>query len=179
MQCAPHVAPSTMNAIVQVESGGNPLAMNINGEQRLARQPKDKQEASRWAAWLISHGYSVDLGLAQVNSRNLQRLGVTAAQMFEPCDNLKSGAKILTENYAAAARQLGPERQATAAAISAYNTGNYRSGISNGYVAKVAAAANGTDTDAPPLVATKKSSGATRANLADSGSAKVVWVKRY
>ena len=178
MQCAPHVAPATMRAIIQVESGGNPLAMNVNGEQRLARQPSNSEEAQRWASWLIAHGYSVDLGLAQVNSRNLPRLGVTAAQMFEPCDNIRSGAQILSENYAAAAQRFGPGKQAVAAAISAYNTGNYRNGISNGYVARVAAAAIAADTEAPPLVKADKPRRTERIARTDSGSAKVTWVKR-
>ncbi len=45
VQCAPQVAPVTMMAIVKVESGGNPLALNVNGPQRLARQPGSKAGA--------------------------------------------------------------------------------------------------------------------------------------
>lgn len=180
VQCAPNVAPATMAAIVRVESGGNPLAMNVNGNQRLGRQPANRDEAVRWASWLIARGYSVDLGLAQVNSRNLQRLGVSAEQMFEPCDNLNSGARILAENYSGAAQHFGPGKQALRAAVSAYNTGNYRSGIANGYVARVAAASL-SDTDAPPLVkaAQPRATGGSHRNTgAGSGSALVMWVRR-
>ncbi len=156
VQCAPQVAPDTMMAIIRVESGGNPHAINVNGSQRLARQPTSRQEAIGWASWLIAREYSVDMGLAQVNSGNLQRLGVGAAQMFEPCDNIKAGARILSENYAGASKRYGTGQNALRAAISAYNTGNYQGGFANGYVAKVdasaAAASNGI---APPLIANR------------------------
>ena len=158
-ECAPQVAPDTMSAIVRVESGGNPLALNVNGAQRLARQPKNRQEALGWASWLIARGYSVDMGLAQVNSRNLQRLGVSAEQMFEPCDNLKAGARILSENYAGASKRYGAGQSALRAAISAYNTGNYQGGFANGYVAKVDASAVLKSTGiSPPLLANAKDS---------------------
>lgn len=153
VQCAPAVAPATMAAIVRVESGGNPLAINVNGSQRLARQPSNRKEAAGWAAWLVSRGYSVDLGLAQINSRNLARLGVSSDQMFEPCDNLQAGSRILSENYAGATQKFGAGQTALRAAISAYNTGNYRSGLANGYVDKVAASAGSQSAAvAPPLV---------------------------
>jgi len=152
-ECAPQVASDTMSAIVRVESGGNPLALNVNGAQRLARQPKNRQEALGWASWVIARGYSVDMGLAQVNSRNLQRLGMTAEQMFEPCDNLKAGARILSENYAGASKRYGAGQSALRAAISAYNTGNYQSGFYNGYVAKIDAVVGATTGMPPPLVA--------------------------
>lgn len=141
IQCAPNVAPTTMMAIIKVESGGNPLAINVNGKQRLARQPSSVIEAVAWAGWLIDKGYSVDLGLAQVNSRHLQRLGLPPQAMFEPCYNIAAGAQILTENYANASKKFGSGQAALRAAISAYNTGNHSSGFSNGYVQKVAVAA--------------------------------------
>ncbi|HCX4766814.1 TPA: transglycosylase SLT domain-containing protein, partial [Escherichia coli] len=30
MACAPNVAPATIEKVIQVESGGNPLALNVN-----------------------------------------------------------------------------------------------------------------------------------------------------
>lgn len=143
VDCAPQVAPVTMMAIVRVESGGNPLAMNVNGKNRLVRQPQSRAQAIAWSEWLISRGYSVDMGLAQVNSANLRRLNVSAAELFDPCANLAAGASILSANYADASRRFGSEQAALQAALSAYNTGNHRKGFSNGYVAKVTAAAHG------------------------------------
>ena len=107
MQCAPMVAPSTMAAIVQVESRGNPLALNVNGSRGLTRQPASRAEAKAWAQWLVEHGYNIDMGLAQVNVRHLQRMGVSIGDAFDPCINLRMGAKILVENYQNASHAYG------------------------------------------------------------------------
>lgn len=131
-----------MMALVKVESGGNPLAINVNGKQRLARQPRSRGEAMAWSEWLISRGYSVDMGLTQVNSANMGKLRTNLAALFDPCANLTAGAQILSHEYAGAARRMGLGQNALKAALSAYNTGNHRAGIANGYVAKVAAAAH-------------------------------------
>lgn len=138
-RCAPTVAPMTMVSIVQVESRGNPLAINVNR----APDPLPANsllEAIATAERLIGQGQNLDLGLAQINSKNLAPLGLTVADAFEPCRNLAAAAKLLQTNYLAAAR-LAPEQDALRMAFSAYNTGNHRRGFLNGYVAKVEAEA--------------------------------------
>lgn len=167
MQCAPNVAPSTMMAVIRVESGGNPLALNVNGKQRLARQPASRQEAVAWASWLVGKGYSVDIGLAQVNSAHLARFNASVDQLLDPCTNLSAGARILSENYADAARRYGLGQVALRAAISAYNTGNHRDGFRNGYVGKVVAAAG-----VPPLTS------AAAPKPVALGEPLVYWIKR-
>lgn len=135
--CAPQVAPPTIAAIIRVESGGNPLAIGINGPMRLSRRPTDAADAARLARTIMQVGYSVDLGLMQINSRNLPGLGLTVEQVFDPCINIRAGATILTRGYLGATRRWGPGQDALKAALSAYNTGNYEAGFRNGYVAKV------------------------------------------
>ena len=135
--CAPQVAPPTIAAIIRVESGGNPLAIGINGPMRLSRRPVDAADAARLARTIMQAGYSVDLGLMQINSRNLPGLGLTVEQVFDPCTNIRAGATILTRGYLGATRRWGPGQDALKAALSAYNTGNYEAGFRNGYVAKV------------------------------------------
>jgi len=61
-----------MLAIIRTESGFNPLALHVNGDFRLTAAPRSAAEAAVWANWLIARGYSVDLGLMQINSRNLE-----------------------------------------------------------------------------------------------------------
>lgn len=126
-----------MEAIIRTESGFNPLALHVNGHFHLAAAPRTALEAAAWAKWLIGQGYSVDLGLMQVNSNNLRRLGMTETDAFDSCQNLRAGARILTENYVKAAQTGGLGTQALLQAISAYNTGNFRDGFRNGYVARV------------------------------------------
>ena len=135
LACAPNVAPATLEAVISVESGGNPLALNVNG---LAAQPppaRDVRDAARVAASFIARGYSVDLGLMQVNSRNLVELGLTVQQVLDPCTNIRGGATILAADYAEAARTRGEGQPALQAALSAYNTGDFYRGFANGYVA--------------------------------------------
>lgn len=135
LACAPDVAPQTVQEIIRVESGGNPLAININGAT-LARPAIDMADAVKLASSAMAAGYTVDLGLMQVNSANLSRLGYTVEQMFDPCTNLKAGAAILTANYGRAVERHGPGQEALKAALSAYNTGSFERGFRNGYVAR-------------------------------------------
>lgn len=152
MACAPNVAPSTIQNIVVVESRGNELAIGVNGD-RLERQPSSHAEAVSWARWLVAHGFNIDAGMMQLNVRNWSRFGITPENVFEPCRNVNAGGQVLTENYIRAAKQYGPGQKALRAAISAYNTGNFRDGFSNGYVNHVTRAAGLTEiaAEVPPL----------------------------
>jgi type IV secretion system protein VirB1 len=136
LACALNVAPVTLEAIVRVESGGYPLALNVNRLPRPQPHPATLAEAVSVAQGYIARGYSVDLGLMQVNNRNLAALGYTIEQVFDPCTNIRSGAAILTANYAEAVQSRGEGQGALQAALSAYNTGNFYRGFENGYVAK-------------------------------------------
>jgi type IV secretion system protein VirB1 len=135
LACAPNVAPATLEAVISVESGGNPLALNVNGPAVQPPPARDVSEAARVAAGFIARGYSVDLGLMQVNSRNLVELGLTVQQILDPCTNIRAGAAVLTADYAEAARTRGEGQPALQAALSAYNTGDFYRGFANGYVA--------------------------------------------
>lgn len=133
--CAPTVAPTTVQQVIAVESKGNPLAINVNGAT-LARQPQDAADAATLARRYIAAGYSVDLGLMQVNSRNLSKLGYSVEDMFDTCKNLRAGSTVLTSFYTAASGHYADPQAALRAALSAYNTGSYTLGFANGYVAK-------------------------------------------
>jgi type IV secretion system protein VirB1 len=136
LACAVNVAPATLEAIIRVESGGDPLALNVNRLAGSQLHPASLPDAVRLAERYIHQGYSVDLGLMQVNSRNLTALGYSIAQVLDPCTNIQGGARILTADYAEAARSRGEGQAALQAALSAYNTGSFHQGIANGYVAK-------------------------------------------
>lgn len=136
-ECAPGVAPNTMLALMRTESQFNTLALHVNADLTLRRAPQTRLEAIAWSKWLISQGYSVDLGLMQINSRNLARLQMSVADAFEPCRNMHGAAVILLEQYKRATQLHVSSEDALLAAISAYNTGNFREGFRNGYVSKV------------------------------------------
>lgn len=144
-KCAPNVHPVTMGALVRHESGGNPYAILDNGDWSLPRservlrsfRPQSLAEAVTVAKELIAAGHVIDMGLGQVNNRNLKRLGLTVEQIFDPCTNLQASQTILSNNYSTAVKRYGPGDQALYAALSAYNTGNFTDGFANGYVRKV------------------------------------------
>ncbi|MFE0758742.1 lytic transglycosylase domain-containing protein [Inquilinus sp. NPDC058860] len=138
--CAPTVSPTTLAAVVQTESKFNTLAININGEG--ARYPRSPEEAVEIASSAIADGKSVDLGIGQINSRNLDWLDLTVADAFDPCKNLSAAAKVLEDGYTQSVDESGqPGQEALQMAFSAYNTGNTTKGFRNGYVARVLSAA--------------------------------------
>ncbi len=136
-QCAPTIAAETVAAVVSHESRTNPFAIGINGGTRISRQPLNEVEAVETARRLLAMGLSIDLGLAQINSTNLSRLGLTLQQAFDACTNLRAAETVLRGCYGPAARRFGHGQVALQAALSCYNTGDYARGLSNGYVSNV------------------------------------------
>ena len=94
--CAPLVSPVTMSAVVQNESGGNPLAIHDNADSR-TYAPRSMEDAIATARRLIARGHSVDLGLAQINSKNLNWLHLTVEQSFDACQNLQASQQVLLD----------------------------------------------------------------------------------
>jgi type IV secretion system protein VirB1 len=146
--CATEKFRETIASIIQVESRANPFSIGTkivkaDGDVfTLERQPQTKQEAIKWAQWLIQNRYRFDAGLMQINSQHFKRLAITPEALFDECSNIKAGATILGENYVIASKQKGEGNPALLAAISAYNTGNFERGFTNGYVKKVSAQQN-------------------------------------
>lgn len=134
--CAPQVAPATIAALTRHESRHNPFAININGPYRLQRQPRTLAEALDAAARIEKLGASFDVGLGQINSKNLNRLGYTVAEALDPCTNLRLASIVLTDCYLRGRSRLDGQARLQAA-LSCYNTGNPNAGFRNGYVASV------------------------------------------
>ncbi|WP_372784667.1 lytic transglycosylase domain-containing protein [Phenylobacterium sp.] len=139
--CAPAVAPATLLAIGKVESGFDPLVIGVNGPMPRRLSFATPAAAAAAARRLIADGANVDLGLGQINVRNLARLGLSVEAAFEPCRNLGAAAQVLVGDYQRAAPAAGHEQEGLLTALSYYNTGRPDRGFANGYVAKVAAAA--------------------------------------
>jgi type IV secretion system protein VirB1 len=160
--CAPSVAPATLLPVAHVESGFDPLAIGVNGRRPSQIHPSSKAEAVETATRLIAHSADIDLGLGQINSRNLAPLGLSVADAFDPCRNLAASARMIQANYDHAGPQPGAEQAALRTSLSLYNTGDAQRGFRNGYVAKVTAAAartvpalhaDGAEAPAAPLSA--------------------------
>jgi len=126
--CAPGVDPVTMAAVVKQESGGQPWVVN-NNTTRKSTKFESKAAAVAAAMAAVGRGDSVDMGLVQINSKNLPALGLTVEQVFDPCTNLAAGAHILTTGYQKAGSLGG--------ALSIYNTGRPDSTVGANYAQSV------------------------------------------
>ncbi|MDD2765500.1 MAG: lytic transglycosylase domain-containing protein [Opitutaceae bacterium] len=136
-RCAPEVAPGTLAAVAGAESGFNTLAIHDN-TTRQSVAPLDPAGAIAVAKGLISAGHSVDLGLMQIDSANLSRLGLTVATAFDACSSVRAAGVVLSGDY----QPDGAGSQAALlTALSRYNTGTAWLGFQNGYVGRVVATA--------------------------------------
>jgi len=160
--CLPTAPLSTLRAVVQVESRGNPNAMQIDfpkgllkrwrlaeGTLRLKRQPTNQREALDWLAYFQSYDIFVDLGLMQVSTAEAKRRGISPESLLEPCTNLRVGWQILEDAYQIEKKSYGPGQEALQHAISRYNTGDPHRGIANGYLASVLAAVRRLSAEPP------------------------------
>lgn len=137
--CAPQVAPETLAAIAYAESRFNPIAIGVNRGPHPVRQPRDAAEAARVARSLLARGANLDLGVAQINSANLDWLGLSVEAAFDPCRNLAAAGVVLRAGYRPSSD--GDRQAALRVALSRYNTGHPERGFRNGYVARVERAA--------------------------------------
>jgi type IV secretion system protein VirB1 len=142
-RCASEVATEAVVPLVVTESGGDDLSININRGPRV--RAGSVAEGAALVRRYMARGYTVDVGLAQINSANFARLGVTVEQAFDPCTNLRLASSLLQEGYGLASRHYGG-LDAISATYSLYNTGTLTRGFRNGYVGRVWSAASGMGT---------------------------------
>jgi len=133
IHCAPEDAPETLAAVAGAESGFNTLAIHDN-TTRQNETALDARGAVAIATALIAAGHSVDLGLMQIDSANLARLGLTVATAFDACSSVRAAGALLAQDYEANGQR---PQAALLAALSRYNTGTAWQGFQNGYVSHV------------------------------------------
>jgi type IV secretion system protein VirB1 len=138
LACAPLIAPDTAQALIAVESGGNPYAIGVVAGS-LVRQPRNLAEAVATVRVLDAEGWNYSVGLAQINKSHFQRFGLTAQAAFEPCGNLRAMQDILGDCFGRAAQRASTQT-ALRQAFSCYYSGNFQTGFQHGYVNKVVAA---------------------------------------
>jgi type IV secretion system protein VirB1 len=138
MACAPAVHASTAQALITVESGFNPYAIGVVGGV-LDRQPRNRAEALATADHLQAAGWNFSVGLAQINARNFERLGLTTATALDPCQNLRAMQAVLGECFERSGQGVEPQT-ALRQALSCYYSGNFVTGFRHGYVQRVASA---------------------------------------
>ena len=175
-QCAPEIAAEAVVPLVVTESGGNDLSININKGPRV--RAASIADGAALVRRYMAAGYTVDVGLAQVNSTNFVRLGVTVEQTFDPCTNLRLASSILRAGYGLAIQHY-TGLDAISATYSLYNTGTLTRGFRNGYVGRIWSAASdmGTIQTPPPIPGSASASAPTaRPASAKQGIAEASWV---
>jgi type IV secretion system protein VirB1 len=169
-QCAAEVATEAVVPLVVTESGGDDLSINVNRGPRV--RAGSVTEGAALVRRYMAQGYTVDVGLAQINSANFARFGVTVEQAFDPCTNLRLASSVLQEGYGLASRHY-TGLDAISATYSLYNTGTLTRGFRNGYVGRVWSAASGIGNiqSAPPVPGAPPAAVATtRAPKREGGS---------
>lgn len=134
----PNVDTAIIRQIIEVESSKNQFAINVNKIGSFT--PKTKDEAINLAKKYISNGYSVDIGLMQFNSKNLNSTlfsHYSVDDLLDACKNIKAGSDLFYLAYESTSQNLS-KTQRISKALSIYNTGDEKSGLNNGYVKKYA-----------------------------------------
>lgn len=127
-QCSPNVEAHSMATLVHTESSNNPFNIGVVGAT-LAVAPKTKEEAIQTATTLLKSGANFSVGLGQLNIHNLEPLGISLADAFDPCTNLRGAATILTACYTRAVAESGEGQPALQKAYSCYYSNNFNRGF--------------------------------------------------
>jgi Transglycosylase SLT domain len=97
------VDPALFHAIVAVESGEHPYTFgwfDRAGARKIYKAPSYREAVAQFDK-LAQQQIRFDVGLAQVNSRNLtvleRRMGISPIRALDPCTNLRLAAIILRE----------------------------------------------------------------------------------
>ena len=121
-RCAPGVRPSTVEAIIRVESGGEKYALNDNTSGR-RYFPATASSAVTLLTKLVDQGHQVDAGLMQIDTENFAKYGLTPSTVFNVCTNIKTGAAIFRDGYVRAKNAGFSGQPAVFHAFEAYNSG--------------------------------------------------------
>jgi hypothetical protein len=107
--------PALVQAVITVESGGKPLAVQIEGATYF---PDTREEALRLIAKAVQDGRNFDVGLMQVNSWWMKRFDISPESLLDPETNMAWGTAILADeitrhglNWLAVGRYHSPDTE--------------------------------------------------------------------
>lgn len=128
-KCAPAVHINTLQALARTESNFNPYAIGVVGGA--VAQPETLEAAIATATALNKAGKNFSMGLAQINKHNLPRFGLSYEAVFDPCQNLQTGAQILGDCFVRAGSD--DAQIALQKALSCYYSGNFKTGFTQDF----------------------------------------------
>lgn len=128
LACSLYADNSVPYAMVQAGSGNKPLFVTVDNQ---AKQFKTESEAITYTQAKIAQGKKVNIGLMQVPSEWLPKIGAHAADLFRPCKNMVIATQVMNELrrqcQTLAARNSTLNVQTCM--LSLYKTGNTQAGI--------------------------------------------------
>jgi soluble lytic murein transglycosylase-like protein len=108
------VTVQILEAIILVESEGDPHAVNVNRDGKGDRRgPLSFKQATDLVAELWKVGANFDVGIAQINSVHMRQYKIDPVHFLDPCINIQWAAFVL--------RQKINEYQETWTAVGRYN----------------------------------------------------------
>jgi len=140
-QCQNIVDSNILFSIAKVESSLNPNAIAIVGSNKKIKK-LSKKEAIEFAKTAKEKGKNISLGLMQINISNFKKYNMSIDNAFNPCFNIKIGAKIY-DQCLKRAKKSNTGKIAREKAFSCYYSGNFKTGfyqdkgLKNSYVERV------------------------------------------
>jgi len=108
------VTVQILEAIILVESEGDPHAVNVNRDGKGDRRgPLSLRQAKALVRELWSAGANFDVGIAQINSVHMRQYEIDPVNFLDPCINIQWAAYVL--------RQKINQYQETWTAVGRYN----------------------------------------------------------
>ncbi|MFG1298026.1 type IV secretion system protein VirB1 [Xanthobacter sp. V13C-7B] len=123
--------PAALAAVVSIESGFNALAIRVNSNLPLKRQPASKAEAIQIASEYLAAGEQLSLGLGGISAATATHRGLGLSDLFEPCANLRLTGTLLTEYLRA--KQGGAGKGFSVAFARYFGEGDAEPGFQAGY----------------------------------------------
>src|SRR3954454_11107523 len=112
-RCAPPIAEARpLAALVRRGRGDGAFAIHFDGGPGgpMKLLGSSKAEAIQLASELVIAGHRVRVGLAGIDTRDLDKLGVSIADAFDPCRNLNAAVRLITESRAQLKTSSAPAR---------------------------------------------------------------------
>lgn len=97
------VPEKLLYSIATVESGHHPYVINYRSDSGGKKKfvsffPENYEQAVKAVKFLWEKGYVFDLGIGQINSRNMKKFNINPYDLLDSCTNLRWSAFILKDN---------------------------------------------------------------------------------
>lgn len=129
MACSLYQDNATTNAMIMLGSDNNPLAVTVvaaDGTRQTRTNFKKPKDAAAYAEQQIQQGANVELGLMQIPSSWLSKMGerVAVEDLFRSCKNVLIGSEILNRALEHCAHDSTDKNNLRVCALSIYKAGN-------------------------------------------------------